>query len=89
MAILTGLGILIGVAYIVRTIQKSFYSGLQLSVAPNIHPVEPISIPERIGAAILMGITLLIGLYPTLLLSLIHSGFESPLMSRLLKGGAP
>src|SRR5438309_1903328 len=31
LAIWTGAGILIGVAYILRTIQKSFYSGLQVS----------------------------------------------------------
>src|SRR5260221_10188743 len=33
LAILAGVGIVIGVAYMVRTIQKSFYSGLQLSVS--------------------------------------------------------
>lgn len=88
-AILAGLGILVGVAYILRTIQKSFYSGLQLSPGSQSQPLEAISTPERIGAAILMAITLVIGLYPTLLLSLIQSGFDSPLMSKLLKGGTP
>ena len=86
---LTGVGILVGVAYILRTIQKSFYSGLQLSVGVPSHPLETISIPERIGAAILMVTTLVIGLYPPLLLKLIQSGFDSPLMSRLVKGGIP
>src|SRR6266481_3377789 len=89
LAILAGIGIVVGVAYILRTIQKSFYSGLQLSVGPASHPLEAISVPERIGAAILMATTLLIGLYPTLLLNLIQSGFDSPLMARLLKGGMP
>ena len=86
LAILAGVGIVIGVAYMLRTIQKSFYSGLQLSVGPADHPLEAISIPERIGAAILMGTALVIGLYPPLLLKLIQSGFDSPLMSKLLKG---
>ena len=89
LAILAGVGILVGVAYILRTIQKSFYSGLQLSVGVPSHPLETISIPERIGAAILMVTTLVIGLYPPLLLKLIQSGFDSPLMSRLVKGGMP
>jgi len=89
LAVLTGVGILVGVAYILRTIQKSFYSGLQLSVGVPSHPLETISIPERIGAAILMVTTLVIGLYPPLLLKLIQSGFDSPLMSRLVKGGIP
>jgi len=62
---------------------------MQLSVTPTTHPLEAISVPERIGAAILMATTLLIGLYPTLLLNLIESGFHSDLMSRLLKGGTP
>ena len=53
------------------------------------HPLETISVPERIGASILMATTLVIGLYPPLLLDLIQSGFDSPLMSRLLKGGTP
>jgi len=88
-AMLTGVGIVIGVAYILRTIQKSFFSGLQLSVAPTHHPLETISVPERIGAAILIGTTLAIGLYPPLLLNLIQSGFDSPLMSKLIKGGTP
>jgi len=89
LAILAGIGIVVGVAYIIRTIQKSFFSGMQLSVAPTSHPLETISVPERIGAAILMATTLLIGLYPTLLMKLIQSGFDSPLMARLLKGGTP
>ena len=89
LAILAGAGIVIGVAYVIRAIQKSFYSGMQLSVAPSTHPLDAISIPERVGAVILMSITLLLGIYPTLLLNLIGPAFESPLMSRLLKGGTP
>src|SRR6266481_8999476 len=76
LAILAGIGIVVGGAYITRTIQKSFFSGMQLSVVPTSHPLETISVPERIGAAILMATTLLIGLYPTLLLNLIQSGFD-------------
>src|SRR6266481_8928340 len=40
LAILAGIGIIIGFAYIIRAIQKSFYSGIQLSVAPSSHPLE-------------------------------------------------
>ena len=49
--------------------------------------LEPITIPERIGAALLIATTLLIGLYPRLLLDLIVPALNSPLMARLLKGG--
>ncbi len=90
-AVWSGFGIIVGVAYMLRTIQKSFYAGDPSPVAEALphHPLDPISIPERFGAAILMAMTLLIGLYPTLLLDLIKSGFDTPLMSGLLRGGMP
>jgi len=105
-AVIAGLGILVGVAYTLRAIQKAFYSGAvtpqlaegysngpiagtTISQAHTPHGMKPISVPERIGAVILMAITLVIGLYPPLLLRLIKSGLESPLMSTLTKGGSP
>jgi NADH-quinone oxidoreductase subunit M len=51
--------------------------------------LEPISVPERIGAAVLIATTLLIGLYPRLLLDLISQSFASPLFDWLPKGGTP
>src|ERR1043166_5070783 len=54
LAVLAGVGIIVGVAYIVRTIQESFYSGMHLSVNPSSPPLAAISIPEKIGAVILM-----------------------------------
>jgi NADH-quinone oxidoreductase subunit M len=50
--------------------------------------MDPISIPERIGAVILIGATLAIGLYPRLLLDLIEPSFNSPLFEGLRKAGA-
>jgi NADH-quinone oxidoreductase subunit M len=87
LAVITGLGILIGVAYTLRAMQRSFYGGMQLSSAVHHAPLDPISIPERAGAVILMLIALAVGLYPTWLLNLIRSGLETPLMAPLLKGG--
>ena len=49
--------------------------------------VPPISIPERIGAVILLVTTLVIGLYPRLLLDLIVPSFNSVLFEGLRKGG--
>jgi len=94
LAVLAGLGILIGVAYTLRALQKAFFAEEEAVVLPapspgNPHPrLEPISIPERIGAAILMGTSLLIGLYPRLLLDLIVPSFSSPLFDGLRKAGA-
>jgi NADH-quinone oxidoreductase subunit M len=112
LAVFSGAGILVGVAYTLRAIQKAFYSGAasaateampQLAAGysngpvesasalePRLrHPMETISIAERIGAVILIATTLAVGLYPALLLRLIQSGLESPLMSALTKGGPP
>ncbi len=107
LAVLCGLGIIIGVAYTLRAIQKSFFSGniLEASIqrfndstiqrfsesasrpSNPTSTLETISIPERIGAAILIASTVIIGLYPTVLLNLIRSGFDSALMAPLVKGG--
>ena len=51
------------------------------------HGFDSISIPERIGAVLLIAITVLIGLCPRLLLDLIKPALESPLMLNVLKGG--
>jgi NADH-quinone oxidoreductase subunit M len=97
---LAGGGILIGMAYTLRVLQKAFFGDVITDVSPQQneeesaalsraqpHPLEPISIPERIGAVILMATTLVIGLYPRLLLDLIVSSFSSPLFEGLRKGG--
>jgi len=95
LAVLAGLGILIGVAYALRALQLAFF-GDQAPPAPAAGTegnapaaLEPISVPERIGAAVLIGISLLIGLYPRLLLDLISQSFGSQLFDWLPKGGMP
>jgi NADH-quinone oxidoreductase subunit M len=92
LAVASGVGILVGIAYVIRTIQQSFFGAsagaagaVSTLSAPGVW--EPITVPERIGAAILMSITLLIGLRPSLLLDLIVPSLNSPLMSHLVKGG--
>ena len=93
LAVVAGLGILIGVAYSLRALQQAFFrdhtppppAGGAEENAPAM--LEPISVPERIGAALLIGTSLLIGLYPRLLLDLISQSFSSPLFDWLSKGG--
>ncbi len=87
LAVLAGFGILVGVAYTLRALQQAFFSEHVPAVEPRAHFLEAISIPERIGAVILIGTTLLIGLYPRLLLDLIVPSFSSPLFEGLRKGG--
>ena len=88
LALLSGVGILVGVAYTLRAIQKGFYSdATPLPVDhDHDHPMEPISMPERFGAVILIGAALVIGLFPGLLMNWIEPCFKSPLFERLLKG---
>lgn len=87
LAVFAGLGILIGVVYTLRALQKSFF-GETTEVALTTHakPLEPITVPERFGAVILIAITLVIGLYPRLLLDYIVPSFDSPLFEALRKG---
>jgi NADH-quinone oxidoreductase subunit M len=93
LAVVAGLGILVGVAYTLRALQLAFFSDHEANAAPalalgNPHPhLEPISIPERFGAAMLIATALLIGLYPRLLLDLIVPSFNSPLFDGLRKAG--
>src|SRR5688500_2581082 len=55
LVVICGLGIIIGVAYTLRAIQKAFYSGQRISAATqNTAPLSAISIPERIGAVVLI-----------------------------------
>ena len=88
LAVVCGLGIIIAVAYTLRAIQKSFYSGQRLEASTQNAPsLSTISIPERIGAVALIAATVVVGIYPPILLNLIKSGFNSPLMAPLVNGG--
>jgi NADH-quinone oxidoreductase subunit M len=89
MTILSGLGIVLGVAYTLRALQKAFYSDTPAPAhnGHDDHPLEPISVPERFGAVLLLAASLVIGLYPQLLMNWIEPCFRSPLFARLLRGG--
>ncbi len=90
LAIIAGIGIVIGVAYTLRALIKSFFAENKMEPADHSPAqIEPISMPEKLGAAILILTTLVIGIYPRLLLDLIMPSFNSPLMQTLWKGGQP
>ena len=88
MTILAGVGILIGVAYTLRAVQKGFYSDAPPKPVDHDHPFEPITVAERFGAVMLIGASLVIGIFPGLLMNWIEPCFKSPLFARLLSGGA-
>ena len=49
----------------------------------------PITLPEKTGALLLIGTTVLIGLKPDLLLNWIIPSLKSPLFQTVLRGGTP
>ncbi len=84
-AVIAGVGIVVGVAYTWRAMQKAFIGGQGSDSASEDFP--PISIPERIGAIVLIGASLTIGLYPQFILDRIIPALNSPLFDGLRKGG--
>jgi len=82
LAVICGAGIIIAVAYTLRAIHRSFFSNEP--PAANVHALPPITIPERVGSIMLIACSLIVGLYPRLLLDIINPSWDSTLMSRLL-----
>jgi NADH-quinone oxidoreductase subunit M len=95
LTVVAGLGILLGVAYTLRVLQMAFFAEQPVANASAFsngagHAAwDPISVPERIGATILIGTTLAIGLFPGLLLNLIVPTLNSPLFHFLAPAGGP
>lgn len=81
-----GVGIVVGVAYTWRAMQKAFFSDALPSThvldQEHAHPFAPITWPEATGTALLAGVSLLVGLYPKILLDAIE-----PAVKALLAGG--
>ncbi len=87
LTVLAALGIIIGVAFMLRAGTKAFFPEAGAPPQPERH-FAPITLPERVGALTLLGTTIAVGLYPRVLLDLITSAFNSPLMQPLWKGAA-
>jgi NADH-quinone oxidoreductase subunit M len=79
---ITGAGMVLVAAFTLRALKRSFFDfDLGGSAAPSsaersIH-LEPITIPEKLGASLLMFATLAVGLYPKLLLDRIQPAVEA------------
>jgi len=91
-AVIAGLGIVVGVAYTWRAMQRAFFSDAPTldanGAAVPIPQYEPITLAEKAGVLLLAGTSLLIGLYPKLLLDAIAPAVEA-LPHALLTGGRP
>jgi NADH-quinone oxidoreductase subunit M len=86
LAACVAIGIILGVAYIWRAMQLAFFTGSDADSADLPHPLPPVSTPERVGAAILIAASVLIGIYPQILLKLIVPALNSPFFAGL-RGG--
>ncbi len=86
-AIVAGVGIVVGVAYTWRALQKAFFSDAHQTAHAleyeHAHPFAPITWPEATGVTLLAAVTLFVGLYPRILLDAIE-----PAVKALLAGGA-
>ncbi len=81
-------GIVIAAAFTLRVVVAIFFGGDEPASGPPPDPLPPISLPERAGALLLIGATILIGLKPDLLLNWILPSLQSPLLQGVLKGGS-
>ena len=86
LAVLAGVGILVGIAFTWRALNKVFFGEAGGAASPEPASLPPISLAERVGASLLLGATLAVGLYPRLLLDLIVPSLNSPLFEALRKG---
>jgi len=81
-----GVGIVVGVAYTWRALQKAFFSDLSprghVPEAEQGHAFAAITWPEYTGVGLLAGVSLFVGLYPRILLDTIE-----PAVKALLAGG--
>jgi NADH-quinone oxidoreductase subunit M len=84
-----GFGILIGVVYIWRALQQAFFAKPLLTgpAHPPPHDRTPISLPEKLGAGILILASIAVGIYPQFLINVIAPALNSPLFNGLHQGG--
>jgi NADH-quinone oxidoreductase subunit M len=83
MSWIAGAGILIGIAFSWRALNATFLG------EPKTDPVQAlpaITLPERLGAGLLLASTIALGLYPKLLMNLILPVFSGPLFEQLRRG---
>jgi NADH-quinone oxidoreductase subunit M len=83
MAWIAGLGILIGIAFSWRALQATFFG--EPAATPE-QALPPITLPERLGACLLLASTIVLGLYPRILMNLILPSLNGPLFEQLRRG---
>ncbi len=79
-----GVGVVVGVAYTWRALERAFFSDLPpiAHVHEHGHALAAITWPEVTGVSMLIGVSLIVGLYPKILLDAIE-----PAVKAMLEGG--
>jgi NADH-quinone oxidoreductase subunit M len=83
MSWIAGIGILIGIAFSWRALQATFFG----EAAAPAEQLPAITLPERLGACLLLAGTIALGLYPRLLMGLILPALHGPLFEQLRRDG--
>jgi NADH-quinone oxidoreductase subunit M len=78
-AVITGVGILLGIAFMLRALRRTFYSDAVSDSAPHSPPLPSITLPEKVGGLILLGSSLVVGIYPRIIFDLIEPALRQPL----------
>jgi NADH-quinone oxidoreductase subunit M len=94
LAVAAGVGVLLSAAYALRALQYAFFGGTQQIPADAmgqgnamLPSMAPVSLPERLGAFLLIAVILAVGLFPGFLLDRIGTSLNSPLFHWLSKSG--
>jgi NADH-quinone oxidoreductase subunit M len=74
---ITGAGMVLVAAFTLRALKRSFFDFDPANTAAAVPEMESITVPEKIGAGLLMFATLAVGLYPKLLLDRIQPAVEA------------
>lgn len=86
-ALVAAVGIVISAAFTLRAVQLAFFGSVGSQPSAAEHPLEPITLQEKLGAGLLVGASLLLGLKPDLLLAWVTPALHSPLLQAALNGG--
>ena len=77
-AIISGVGIVVTAAYILRVIQRVFFGEFN----PKFGEIPPITVMDKAAMFILCAILIVVGLFPTVMVDLVATGVE-PIVSML------
>ncbi len=94
-AVLAGGGVLLSAAYSLRALQKAFFGGEVegsageegREITSRIRSEGGITGAERVGAGLLIGTSLVVGIYPDVLLRWIVPALSSPYFQGVMQGG--